>query len=577
MAIFLLRINKKQAMNKKKTTQWLLSFVLLLTATLFTACSNSDSNSAIDEENQPAGPQGSLVSFGITTNKYSEVSRAAQENEGRVVSSSTENLGNGLEALVEVVETPTKTANTRAVGQAPAGDYTILAYQGTELKQKWEINYKSNGTYTMKDGSNPEKYLAPGSYQFYAFNDKISFDNGKIVTKMGNNETEAYYEKKDVTIANVLKSTVKFTLKPTLSQVYFKVKAFSNAAFSGPMTGKFSYAANTIPESLTLDPATGATTTTQKATAGNIAVGSFTANQSNAKESSFIVTTTPRYFVPGTDITKLLFIFNTSAEGTTGKIYDKEVSGKQLRITEAIAGNLEAGKTYTVSVTVYYKADYLFTDGTVGSLLANKNKTPIALVVNKDERRAMALKNAGSYTWSPTGNQGRNTWSKNNYSYDYYGLIKARNDDNGYEETWNGSYTTKPSGQIKANDATNFPAFYYAAHYAAQVNGKNWYLPGVGDWDFALKYFGFSDPTQGYSKFNQQKHQWTGELGYQLAEILFYQANGEPFNDWYWTSNMFNSINSTAITVLIYDHGDFVHFGGATKNMSTKVRPFIKY
>ena len=343
------------------------------------------------------------------------------------------------------------------------------------------------------------------------------------------------------------------------------------------MTGKFSYAANTIPESLTLDPATGATTTTPNTIAGNIAVGSFTANQSNATESSFIVTTAPRYFVPGTDITKLLFTFNTSAEGTTGKIYDKEVSGKQLRITEAIAGNLEAGKSYTVSVTVYYKADYLFTDGTVGTLLANKNKTPIALVVNKDKRRAMALKNAGSYPWSPIGNQGRGTWSKNNYSYDYNGLIKARNDDNGYEETWNGSYTTKPSGQIKANDATNFPAFYYAAHYAAQVNGKNWYLPGVGDWDLALKYFGFSDPTQGYSKFTQQKHQWTGELGYQLAEILFYQANGEPFNDWYWTSNMFNSANSTAITVLIYDHNDLVHFGGGTKNMSTKVRPFIKY
>ncbi len=69
----------------------------------------------------------------------------------------------------------------------------------------------------------------------------------------------------------------------------------------------------------------------------------------------------------------------------------------------------------------------------------------------------------------------------------------------------------------------------------------------------------------------------TGELGYQLAEILFYQANGEPFNDWYWTSNMFNSINSTAITVLIYDHDELVHFGGGTKNMATKVRPFIKY
>ena len=115
------------------------------------------------------------------------------------MSSSTENLGNGLEALVEVVETPTKTANTRAVGQAPAWRLYNTCISSTELKQKWEINYKSDGTYTMKDGSNPEKYLAPGTYQFYVFNDKISFENGKIVTKMGSNETEAYYEKKDVT------------------------------------------------------------------------------------------------------------------------------------------------------------------------------------------------------------------------------------------------------------------------------------------------------------------------------------------------------------------------------------------
>lgn len=571
MAIFLLRINKKQAMNKKKTTQWLLSFVLLLTATLFTACSNSDSNSAIDEENQPAGPQGSLVSFGITTNKYSEVSRAAQENEGRVVSSSTENLGNGLEALVEVIETPAKAAETRAVGQAPAGDYTILAYQGTELKQKWEINYKADGTYTMKDGSNPEKYLAPGSYQFYAFNDKISFDNGKIVTKMGSNETEAYYEKQDVTIANVLKSKVTFTLKPTLSQVYFKVKAFSNAAFNGPMTGKFSYAANTIPESLTLDPATGATTTTKNTTAGNIAVGSFTANQSNATESSFIVTTAPRYFIPGTDITKLLFTFNTSAEGTTGKIYDKEVSGKQLRITEAIAGNLEAGKSYTVSVTVYYKADYLFTDGTVGTLLANKNKTPIALVVNKDKRMAIALKNVGDKQWTTVG---RRQNSRITYSYNQAGLTNAKNNCNGYDETWQASFTMNPSNVAKAT-SSNFPAFQAVAQYKNPVNGNNWYMPGVGDWDLALQYFGVANSTNGYSMGNPASHSWGGSLGYQLAEILFYQVNGDAFDTWYWTANAWAPGNSTAISITL--NKDNIHFGGATKTDPAKSRPFIKY
>ncbi len=156
----------------------------------------------------------------MSTSQYSEgspASRAAGNNEGRVVSSSTEDLGNGLEALVEVVETPAKAANTRAVGQAPAGDYTILAYQGTELKQKWEINYKSDGTYTMKDGSNPEKYLAPGSYKFYVFKDQdFELENGNYVAKLENGENEPYLYEDNVTINNQLKTKLTFTLKPYL-------------------------------------------------------------------------------------------------------------------------------------------------------------------------------------------------------------------------------------------------------------------------------------------------------------------------------------------------------------------------
>jgi len=337
------------------------------------------------------------------------------------------------------------------------------------------------------------------------------------------------------------------------------------------MTGKFSYAANTIPESLTLDPATGATTTTKNTTAGNIAVGSFTANQSNATESSFIVTTAPRYFVPGTDITKLLFTFNTSAEGTTGKIYDKEVSGKQLRITEAIAGNLEAGKSYTVSVTVYYKADYLFTDGTVGTLLANKNKTPIALVVNKDKRMAIALKNVGDKQWTTVG---RRQNSRITYSYNQAGLTNAKNNCNGYDETWQASFTMNPSNVAKAT-SSNFPAFQAVAQYKNPVNGNNWYMPGVGDWDLALQYFGVANSTNGYSMGNPASHSWGGSLGYQLAEILFYQVNGDAFDTWYWTANAWAPGNSTAISITL--NKDNIHFGGATKTDPAKSRPFIKY
>ena len=109
------------------------------------ACSISTIN-AIDEDDLPADSRGSRVSFELRMGEYADgnnedaaqsvasakaMSRAsAQETNGKVVSSTTEDLGNGLEALVEVKETHTEKAATRAPGLAPAGRYTILAYQG---------------------------------------------------------------------------------------------------------------------------------------------------------------------------------------------------------------------------------------------------------------------------------------------------------------------------------------------------------------------------------------------------------------------------------------------------------------
>ena len=478
MAIFLLRINKKQAMNKKKTTQWLLSFVLLLTATLFTACSN---RIAIRQrrENQPAGPQGSLVSFGITTNKYSEVSRAAQENEGRVVSSSTENLGNGLEALVEVVETPTKTANTRAVGQAPAGDYTILAYQGTELKQKWEINYKSDGTYTMKDGSNPEKYLAPGSYKFYVFkNQDFELENGNYVAKLENGENEPYLYEGNVTINNQLKTKLTFTLKPYFAKVSFKIKAFSakfdrasktangmpyteQTPFEGPTNGHFVYNANSIPSTMTLNATNGTITPTNNSAAGQTNdFVSFTGNVVDG-DNSYISSNSSMFFLPGTDITKLKFQFKT---GIAGTIYKKSIAGKSLKISNPITGGLKSGYEYIVSTTVYYTATYLFSDGTEGTMGNKGNRTPIALYVgtHNGHKFAIALNDA---KYPRTGAQGSwylGPWSRNNSNNATY-LYNINTETpkyDGYETTYesNTTWANPSGGKVKA-DNENFDAF----------------------------------------------------------------------------------------------------------------------
>ena len=575
MAIFLLRINKKQAMNKKKTTQWLLSFVLLLTATLFTACSNSDSNSAIDEENQPAGPQGSLVSFGITTNKYSEVSRAAQENEGRVVSSSTENLGNGLEALVEVVETPTKIANTRAVGQAPAGDYTILAYQGTELKQKWEINYKSDGTYTMKDGSNPEKYLAPGSYKFYVFkNQDFELENGNYVAKLDNGENEPYLYEDNVTVKNQLKTKLTFTLKPYFAKVKFKVKAFSKQVFDKPTNGHFIYDANTIPSSMILNAANGTMTSTNNNAAGQTNdFVSFTANEADG-DNSKIESNNAMFFLPGTDITKLKFQF---LSGISGTIYNKPIAGKSLKISNPITGGLKSGYEYIVTTTVYYTATYLFSDGTEGTMGNKGNRTPIAVYVGtvNGKKYAISLKDAANgVSWAKSG-YGDNTPFK--------GVNETINRYDGYTITHDWATTKKPASDSNPVKATNqnFPAFYNAANYNAGVAltgaiaNTKWFLPGLGEWNLAVE-----NLLEAGSLKNKSVHAFinynSGSLGYKKLDIIFRQAGGFPPDQYYWTADKYN--NGNIYTVVIRGWADKIQLSFTQPTQSNGAcRAFIQY
>lgn len=566
----------------KKSSFWFLPLILLLAVTLFSGCSNEVNSTNEDDDNAPADARGSLISFQLGASDYSNntaTTRATSEKgNGRVVSTSTEKLGDGLEALVEVVENPAAKAITRATSNAPAGKYTILAYKDGVQKAKWVLNYTSSSTYTMAEGK-AEQYLPAGAYKFYVFNDKVAFSDNKIVKSLANANENALYYEGTITIPNKKKYKLSFTLNPVFAKVYFKIKGYSNAAFKYDMSGNFEYAASTIPSTETVDPTTQSSTSENNTAAGSIDVGSFTANQSNDVKTSYIITNNGTCFLPGTDVTKLSFKFRSTAGG---KVYGKAVAGKTLSITNAIPGNLVAGKSYTVYVTIYYSEKYLFSDGTVGTLLSNKGKTPVGLVLNDNaslgDKLAIGISNVGNYAWSTLGREGREGAAKTNYNYDLNSLRKAIANADGYNETWNGSYTTKPSNAVKANHS-GFPAFYYAARYKAQVNGKDWYLPGAGDWDKALKFFGITDAAAGYTKNRQTKHEWPSGLGYQLVEILFYQAGGDAFNDWYWAANAWNSANAAAMTVLIYDNSktEKVHYGGATKNSTAQVRAFIKY
>ena len=564
-------------MNKKNTTFWLLPLLLSLAVTMFSGCNNTE-NSVINDDDLPADAKGSLVSFGLSTSQYSEgspTSRAAGNNEGRVVSSSTENLGNGLEALVEVVETPAKAAKTRAVGQAPAGDYTILAYQGTELKQKWEINYKSDGTYTMKDGSNPEKYLAPGSYKFYVFkNQDFELENGNYVAKLENGENEPYLYEGNVTINNQLKTKLTFTLKPYFAKVNFKIKAFSKQVFDKPTNGHFIYDANTIPSSMILNAANGTMTSTNNNAAGQTNdFISFTANEDDG-DNSKIESNNAMFFLPGTDITKLKFQF---LSGISGTIYNKPIAGKSLKISNPITGGLKSGYEYIVSTTVYYTATYLFSDGTEGTMGNKGNRTPIAVYVGtaNGKKYAMSLKDAANgVSWAKSG-YGDNTPPK--------GVNETISRYDGYKITHDWATTTKPRTDSNPTKATNqnFPAFYNAANYNAGVAltgaiaNTKWFLPGLGEWNLAVE-----NLLEAGSLKNKGVHAFinynSGSLGYKKLDIIFRQAGGLPPDQYYWTADKYNSGNIYTVVIRGWANRIQLSFTQPTKSDGA-CRAFIQY
>ncbi len=551
-----------------KKVNILLGLLLSISLLLTSACSNQ-AETAVDEK---AGPEGCNITFSFSNANFgasdegNEMPQAPNmTTKGKVVSSTLKDLGDGLEAEVQVEESTPVERTTRRVVAASPGNYTILAYQGTEKKGEWK-GYFNGSKYTPAAGSDKETMLTPGDYDFYVFNDKLTLQVGKIVTSLSNASEDALFAKQTVKVLNQKKQTVNFELKPAFAKLFLKINGFSNNAFNGATTGSFTYEANKIPQTMTLDPASGNTSVAMNPTNNAISVGSFTANQANGAEKSYIKTEKGMCFLPNTDITQLKFKF---ADNIPGTVYGKSAKGKVLTITNPISGNLQAGKYYTVNVTIYYKADYLFSDGVVGTLMNNKGRTPVALVVDtKVKKTAIALKNSGLQQWT---NRPKRINNRFIYTQNPTDLKKAINNYDGYEETWDENYTRDPHKIVKGM-SVDFPAFQAAANYSAPIKGNNWYLPGAGDWNAALKFLGIDLSTNGLTK-----HDWTGPLGYKLVEILFYQAGGTPLNTWYWAANEWRTAGASAITIWISNGNELVHFGGSEKRQPSETRAFIHF
>ena len=385
-------------------------------------------------------------------------------------------------AEVSVERDTTKTskkeqaATTRALAD---GKYHLYAYQGTTQKGMMTGTMASN-TFTP-DGGIDGMSLLPGTYTFICVNDDVDVSGSLWKISRSKIETARMGIAENVVITPTPKlQKVTFDMKHVGSRV--QVQVTMQNFFYENLLGTLS-TSNDIPQTATFDPSTRSFTSY-----GDDAAYSESINFSDYNRKSH------SYFFPSTNLSDFKLTLNS------GKVYRIPITTAR-NFTFPSAPTTQMNGSYVLNITLMYNYIYLYSDGTTGQYTDPdfSSHTPIGLVVSRSKRLAVALKNAfvedhhgfsvNNYSpiapqkpWSIKTNSQSNTTMSNSLSNNLA-------DFNGEAYTYEATYST--DGIIKGQDATNYPAFYAAAHYDPGVpvapHLKKWFLPTAGEWNLYYK------------------------------------------------------------------------------------------
>lgn len=510
-----------------------LAFAVLLI--MAAACQQEDNTSTGESTTGKVVITPTMLKFAEAP--FSEDDEAVTRGAAEAPQTKSVDLGNGIEAQMTLEadaksDTIFKKPRTRASQPLSNGFYTIRAFQGNTLKgeMKGYINY---GVFTPATGSKDCIILDPNqNYDFVCFNDKLSQNSDGTLSVTQANVKTAYVGRLDNTYVTGKTQYISFYMKHVGSRVYLELHSFLpiKHAVSATLTSPN----NNVPTSVKLDekgynPIATSVTTINKTLTTNYwqnhlfpgspdIVYCRSEDPKNDYEYHYYNRdTTYTWFLPGTPLRQMrlalpsLTLYGKTAAPST-HLYSSD---------PALSGFVtKENTTYKLKIRLVYTGfKYLFSDGTVGTLKANRTKTPIAFVVKDNDGTpnsgvAVALKEAdlGS-SWSPSTGNVKNTdcqWTTQslssapssynpvymttNFNRFGTGLTDDVADMNGYNWTWNPATNAIPasSGQVKGNDQWGFPAFYYAAHYdpgvtlTGTIANQKWYLPAAGEWRTAL-------------------------------------------------------------------------------------------
>ena len=367
-------------------------------------------------------------------------------------------------------------ASTRALAD---GKYHLYAYQGTTQKGMMTGTMTSN-TFTP-DGGIDGMSLLPGTYTFICVNDDVDVSGSLWKISRSKIETARMGIAENIIITPTPKlQKVTFDMKHVGSRV--RVEVTMQNFFYENLLGTLS-SSNDIPQTATFDPSTRSFTSY-----GDDAAYSESINFSDNNRKSH------SYFFPSTNLSDFKLTLNS------GKVYRIPITTAR-NFTFPSAPTTQMNGSYVLNITLMYNYIYLYSDGTTGQYTDPdfSSHTPIGLVVSRSKRLAVALKNAfvekhedfyvSKYSpiapqkpWSIKTNSQSNTTMSNSLSNNLA-------DFNGEAYTYEATYST--DGIIKGQDATNYPAFYAAAHYDPGVpvapHLKKWFLPTAGEWNLYYK------------------------------------------------------------------------------------------
>ena len=549
----------------KKNIAIMLCFV---GATMLTACSDKEDTTGIDGGKITINAE----QFTLTEKGYGEetdvTSRAAaQQPESKVV-----NLGNGVEAELSIEREPAHKAVTRAT-EISNQHYTINAYKpgvGRVGQLKGTVSGSGATKTFTPDASTPkEMHLAPGTYTFTCYNDKVMDDGSSSYTVQQANAGQALFAQTTATVGNG-KYAVNFEMKHQAARLRFELSAYWD------ITGikATASAANGLTSVTHGDEAANDAETT-----GAVTTSAFTFPTATTPANYVYTSTSDYQYILCSPTNGPVTASNLKINFTAGSLYEKALAGKAMTLGGFPRTKLAANESYKVKVKLYYTYTYLFQDGSIGSLLSGKHAGKTAIGAMISSNKAMALTDAvvggnDRFKWSNTSGK------KNAVTTTAFAPIW--NDMDGFNNTWNAANSA--TGTAHANDVS-LPAFYAAAHYTplatqtgAVATTSSWYLPAMGEWKLAAAAMAGYNMSTLTAWNTPTKVAWKERF----MEVICVQAGGTsplagsglPASGWYWASDEYS--NDSGYQIVTYPSSTYsIIFVANPKSVLMRVRPFV--